>query len=191
MIRFVSSTQISDLLVPSVVKMLAKHLKLSISRIVHNIPLSNPLLEDIENNYFETMNIVRQTMTQHPLLNQICFPSSEIGYITLFVEMAKIEAGVSPKKKVRVVVVCPSGGITVGMLIIRIKNELNNIEVVDVLSLRDFNRKKLDSDIDAVITTSPSLMHKSVKVICVNPLLEKNDILKIKEQLNLRNDDEK
>jgi transcriptional antiterminator len=180
-----------DLLVPSVVKMLAKHLKLSISRIVHNIPLSNPLLEDIENNYFETMNIVRQTMTQHPLLNQICFPSSEIGYITLFVEMAKIEAGVSPKKKVRVVVVCPSGGITVGMLIIRIKNELNNIEVVDVLSLRDFNRKKLDSDIDAVITTSPSLMHKSVKVICVNPLLEKNDILKIKEQLNLRNDDEK
>lgn len=177
-----------DLLVPSVIKMFAKHLKLSISRIIHNIPLTNPLLEDIESKYFETVNVVKHIITLHPILNQICLPSSEIGYITLFVEMAKIEAGVSAKKKFRVVVVCPSGGITVGMLMIRIKNELKNIEVVDVLSLRDFNRKKLDSDIDAVITTSPSLMHKSVKVICVNPLLEKNDILKIKEQLNCRNE---
>ena len=179
-----------NLLNPMVIKMLSQHLMLSISRLGHDLPVSNPILEDIENKYSTTLEIVRQAIKQRPQLMEINFPLSELGYIALYVEMAKIEAGVIPDKKKRVVVVCPTGGITVGMLLLRIKNELPILDVVDVLSIRAFSKKKFDSEIDAVITTSPSLSHKDLKVICVNPLLERKDVVKIINQLNLGDIDE-
>lgn len=190
MLKYAGDQLGCNLVVPSVVKMLAQHLKLSISRIAHNLPVSNPILEGIENKYSDTLDMVSEAIEQWPQMRELCFPPSEIGYIALYIEMAKIEVGILPVKKKRVIVVCPTGGITVGMLIIRIKNELQNIEVVDVLSLRDFNMKKFNYELDAVITTSPSLTHKSLKVICVSPLLERNDIAKIKEELDLKDKNE-
>lgn len=174
-----------NLLNPTVIKMLSQHLMLSISRLEHDLPVTNPILEDIENKYSTTLDIVRRAIEQHSQLREINFPLSEIGYIALYVEMAKIEAGITREKRKKVVVVCPTGGITVGMLLLRIKNELPTLDVVDVLSIRSFNQKNFDSKIDAVITTSPSLSHKNLEVICVNPLLERKDVVKIINQLGL------
>jgi mannitol operon transcriptional antiterminator len=97
----------------------------------------------------------------------------------MYVEMAKIEAGITSERKKRIIVVCPTGWNNGWMLLVRIKNELPTLDVIDVLSIRDFNNKNFDSEIDAVITTSPSLSHANVQVISVNPLLERKDVFKI------------
>jgi mannitol operon transcriptional antiterminator len=100
--------------------------------------------------------------------------------------MAKNEAGVHvEKKKKNVLVVCPTGGITVGMLVLRLKNELPSINVVDVLSIREFTTRALSPDIDAVLTTAPALTNPKVKIIYVSPLLGKEDVQTITTQLNL------
>jgi len=174
-----------DLQNPMVIKMLSQHLLLSITRLRHDLPVTNPILDDIEEKYSSTLISVKKAVSQHPQLNKINFPVSELGYIALYVEMAKIEAGINTERRKKVIVVCPTGGITVGMLILRIKKELAMLDVVDVLSIRAFNRKVFNFEIDAVITTSPSLTHKDFKIICVNPLLEKKDINSIIHQLNL------
>lgn len=180
-----------NLVIPKVLKMLSQHISLSMTRIEHELPLFNPILDDIVKNYSSTLDIVKRAVSKCQKLATVNLPLSELGYIALYVEMAKIEAGISnEKRRKRVIVVCPTGGITVGMLLLRIKNELPIIDVVDVLSIREFNTKDIGSDIDAVITTSPSLVHNKLKVICVSPLLDKENVVAIVNQLKLGEDNE-
>lgn len=175
-----------DFLVPEAVKMLSQHLMLSLNRLRNGQPIYNPILDDIEKNYSASMEIVKRVVSNLPELVEFDLPLSEIAYIALYVEMAKQEAGANePRQRKKVVVVCPTGGITVGMLVLRLQNELPNINVTDVLSIREFNTKSHFSDIDAVITTSPALTHSKLKVICVSPLLGREDVITIKNQLDM------
>ncbi len=174
-----------NIITPNVVEMLSQHLKLSLMRLRNGLPIVNPILDDVERNFPATIEMVNHALGNLTELKSYCFPRSEIAYIALFVEMAKQEIGeISPRRNKNVIVVCPSGGITVGMLVMRLKNELPDINVVDVLSIREFNGRDIDPIIDAVITTSPTITHKRTKVICVSPLLSKDDIRSITHQIN-------
>lgn len=185
-LQFASEEVGCNLVIPRVVKMLSQHMALSITRLKHELPLFNPILDDIVKNYSSTLEIVKRAVGDFPKLMEMNLPLSELGYIALYVEMAKHEAGITtPRRRKKVIVVCPTGGITVGMLLLRIKNELPQLDVIDVLSIRAFNTKTIGSDVDAVITTSPSLAHNKLKVICVSPLLEEEDVITITNQLNL------
>ncbi len=175
-----------NVLVPEVIKMLSQHLMLSLNRLRNGQPIYNPILDDIEKKYAETIEIVKRAINSLAELAEFDLPLSEIAYIALYVEMAKHEAGINDRyQRKNVVVVCPTGGITVGMLVLRLQNELPNINVVDVLSIREFNTKSQFSEIDAVITTSPALKHSKLKVVCVSPLLGKEDVIVIRKQLNM------
>jgi len=83
----------------------------------------------------------------------------------------------------RVIVVCPAGGITAAMLIFRLRSELPEIESVEAMSIKDLNRHNI-ANIDAIITTAHSLVHKDIPVISVHPLLGADDLAKVRAVLN-------
>ncbi|MPN56913.1 Transcriptional regulator MtlR [bioreactor metagenome] len=109
-------------------------------------------------------------------------PMDEIAYITMYVALA-LELNKSVKKKVsvpRVVVACPSGGVTVWMLVSRLRVELPEIEIKEVISLRDINNVD-PSEVDAIIS-SAQVSARNIKSITVNPLLTEKDVKKIKQE---------
>jgi transcriptional antiterminator len=172
----------SDLTNSMVVSQLADHLSRVVIRMKFDLPIQN--------------NLTEETRKAYPLLWQATskaidevwdeagppLPMDEIAYITMYVALA-LELNKSVKKKVsvpRVVVACPSGGVTVWMLVSRLRVELPEIEIKEVISLRDINN--VDSnEVDAIIS-SAQVSARNIKSITVNPLLTEKDVKKIKQE---------
>jgi mannitol operon transcriptional antiterminator len=172
----------SDLTNSMVVSQLADHLSRVVIRMKFDLPIQN--------------NLTEETRKAYPLLWQATskaidevwdeagppLPMDEIAYITMYVALA-LELNKNVKKKVsvpRVVVACPSGGVTVWMLVSRLRVELPEIEIKEVISLRDINN--VDSnEVDAIIS-SAQVTARNIKSITVNPLLTEKDVKKIKQE---------
>jgi hypothetical protein len=81
------------------------------------------------------------------------------------------------------VVACPSGGITVWMLVSRLRSELPEIEIKETISLRDISRVN-PNEVDFLICTT-QVSSRNIRVITVNPLLGEEDIQKIHQEIEL------
>jgi hypothetical protein len=81
----------------------------------------------------------------------------------------------------RVIVVCPSGGITVWMVVSRLKNEFPEITIVDVVPLKKLSQVE-KTDLDAIITTI-NIIDSQLPVLKVSPILTKDDIALIQTKL--------
>jgi mannitol/fructose-specific phosphotransferase system IIA component (Ntr-type)/galactitol-specific phosphotransferase system IIB component len=90
-----------------------------------------------------------------------------------------------PKDKKKILVVCGEGVATAQLLASRIRAELPNIDIVQVLSLQELRRYKISKNaIDAILATIP-LNIDDVPVIIVNPFLRAEDISRLNEALEL------
>ena len=110
-------------------------------------------------------------------------PTEEIAFITMYVALA-LELNKNIEQKLpnpRVVVACPSGGVTVWMLVSRLRAELPELEIKEVISLRDIN--SIDAnEVDVIISSTP-VNSRNIQSITVNPLLTDKDIKRIKQEL--------
>ena len=106
---------------------------------------------------------------------------NECGYITMYialaVQLSKQEEDQSP----RLIIVCPSGGVTVWMLLSRIKAELPEFKVLDVVSIKELS--KVNRDKAAAIVSTVKIKDHSLPVIKVSPLLTDEDISNLKALL--------
>lgn len=153
------------------------HLKPAVHRCKYKMFLSNPLLDDIKQNYYRLFLIVKEAL----LLLHFKYPfemnDHEISYITLHFA-AEIEKGkVLFAKRLNVLLVCASGIGTAKMLHNRIITNFHNFNIIDSISYLDFF-KETTKPIDLVISTIP-LKQNTYDCILVNPLLKKDDIKKI------------
>jgi transcriptional antiterminator len=173
----------ADLTNSVVISQLADHLSRVVIRMKFDLPIQN--------------NLTEETRKAYPLLWQATskaidevwdeagppLPLDEIAYITTYVALA-LELNKNIKKTLsvpRVVVACPSGGVTVWMLVSRLRTELPDLEILEVISLRDINRFN-SSHIDAIISTA-QVNSRDIKTITVTPLLNEKDIKQIKQEL--------
>ncbi len=111
-------------------------------------------------------------------------PAEEIAYITMYMALA-LELNKNAEHKLvtpRVVVACPSGGVTVWMLVSRLRMELPDLEIKEVISMREINRINPE-EVDAIIS-STVVNSRKIKSITVNPLLPEQDVKRIKHELD-------
>lgn len=164
---------------------LALHLKSVIIQLLFDLPIRNPLLEHIKRQYYYLFQVARKSSVIFQEKTGLSVPEEEIGYITLHLGAAMEGLRFQNENKKRILIVCIEGVATAWLLVSRIRAELPEIEIVQVLSLLDLRRQKASRIvIDAIVATVPFEMG-NMPVITINPLLRPEDISKLRECLGL------
>jgi transcriptional antiterminator len=167
----------------SVTGKLAAHLQRYMARVRYGVHTNNRFLEDVRGSYPELFQVVQEVTASLQGFLGGPLPEEEMAFITMYAEMAiQLHRSQQQSRRPRVIVVCPTGGITASMLMFRLRSELPDIDAIEVVSIRDLNRQYL-VDIDAIITTAHSLSHKDVPVISVHPLLGVDDVARVRAVL--------
>lgn len=145
------------------------HLRPTINRLEYGLNLTNPIIDEIKQNYPEIYgvawltNIVFERYLNKPITE------AEIGYIVLHL-CAAVER---QKKPLRAILVCTSGIGTSQLLAVRIERLFRQIEIKEITSIMSLNEKKL-KDIDVIISTVQFMTDKPLLII--SPLLTQKDI---------------
>lgn len=174
----------ADLNHPEVLSRLAEHLSRTMIRMRHGLPIRNPLEKEVRLAYPTIWEAAARTGEMLAPELQVSLPAEEIAFITMYVSMAQdLNRRLKKKHGPRVIVACPTGGVTVWMLLSRLRNELPELEIVGVVSLLHLH--KVDPHrIDAIISTV-ELTYRDLPVITISPLVSEEDVVRIRRELRL------
>lgn len=167
---------------PELLERMQKHLGNMLVRFKYNLPIDNPFANDVIRSYPDIWQAtVDAIKTLSPELGDLS--REETAFLAMYFVLARQmeENGKNKKHSPRVIVVCPTGGVSVWMLVSRLKTEIPNLEIVANVSLRELSRMD-KTNVDAIITTARNVADRDLPVICVTPFLSEDDILKIKKQ---------
>ncbi|MGT2832942.1 BglG family transcription antiterminator [Streptococcus halotolerans] len=130
---------------------LLTHLEILLERLVNNIHLNNPLLEDIKTRYRDTFRLTADFMSGLPSFQKYQLSEDEIAYVALHF-MASLERQ-KESHKLNVLVICATGFGSAQMLKNRIINELGQLVTIsDVIGYYDLTNDKL-KDVDVIMST--------------------------------------
>lgn len=158
------------------------HLQAIVNRIIFDLPIKNPLLEDIKEKYGESFKAAKLAARIIQSEYYVEISEDEIGYLSIHFGAALERINYQQKQKARVAVVCSSGVGTTNLLEVRLKNEFKAVEIVKTLSSLEIEDNDILDDIDFIISTIPLNLER-IDVLEVNPFLTEEDIEKIKTHL--------
>lgn len=156
------------------------HLKVAIFRLKNNLIIDNPMLEEIKYKMSFIYSITETILSEYESVLKVKFPESEIAYIAMYFD-ALFEKNVKDKFSYKVLIVCNGGLATSSLLKTRIRTMIPEIQILDICRLRDVESSLKKYEVDFLISAVP-LVLDDYKVIQVNPLLELDDIEKIKAE---------
>jgi mannitol operon transcriptional antiterminator len=162
---------------------LATRLTLVLDQLRFGLPTRNPLLEDVKKHYPYILKVARESsVTLGDKLGK-SMPEEEIGYIAMYLvaAMERLRFPIEARCR-RILVVCNAGIATSWLLVSRIRAELPEIEIVDVISVLELQRKKDFSDIDVIVCTIPVEI-RDVPTVLVSPFLGNEDVDRLKRVL--------
>jgi transcriptional antiterminator len=159
-------------------KGLLMHIKAALNRVLHEIPVKNPLLDNIKSSYVSSFEAAVASSEVIKERYKAIVDESEIAYIALHFEAAAERKRSRNSAKSRVLIICSSGIGTSQLVASKLKRVFDNLEIVDIVSSQSIDEDKLNG-IDFIITTIP-LMISLIPVIRVNPLLLEEDLENIK-----------
>lgn len=158
---------------------MTKHLEKMLMRLEYNLPIENPFANEVIRSYPDIWQAtVDAIKTLSPELGDLS--REETAFLAMYFVLAnQMENDGKNKRAPRVIVVCPTGGVSVWMLVSRLKTEIPNLDIKANISLRELTR--IDkTNVDAIITTTQNVTDRDLPVICVTPFLPEEDIVKIK-----------
>ena len=169
---------------------LYNHIQPLLYRLKHQITIKNDLLKDIESEYTETFKQVAQVsqlVQQEFHTNHIS--KDEIGFLTLYFVKYK---ELIPIKR-RVLIMCSSGVGTSELLKVKVRKAFPELEIVAVVSARQYQKKQTQfSKIDLILTTVHLTMPSEIPMILVNSVFTKQDENRVKAMLGeIKNGSEK
>ncbi len=127
-----------------VINTLYQHFKPAYFRMKYRIPITNPLLDQIQREHHELYTIVKELLQPIGSLLSIRIPEEEIGFITIhFGALLEKPKQVVPKKK-RAIVVCPSGISSSLMVKHLLESLFSEIIVEKTLSLQGYQKENVD-----------------------------------------------
>lgn len=159
------------------------HLELMIKRTRMGISVSNNLLESIKTDYKDLYSIVKKSVS---FLSRIIgkeISDEEIGYITVHIG-ATLVSMENKSQNVKAVVVCISGIGTSKILVEKIKQKIENIEIISTISSNVINEYGLSQNGVDLIISSVNIDTQDIPNVVVNPLLMKEDVFKINKIVN-------
>lgn len=149
------------------------HLVSMIYRCKLNVPVSNPLLADIKQEYSVLYSTTWLILTGIEKELGIRLTEDEVAFMMIHFQGA-IDRASSNKK---ILIVCPTGIGTSELIANRLKKVFSPQDIVEVVSLRTLYKREL-SKIDLIIS-SVQLEKVNVPVTYVSPLMSKQDLKKV------------
>lgn len=149
------------------------HLVSMIYRCKLNVPVSNPLLEEIKREYSVLYSTTWLILTGIEKELDIRLTEDEAAFMMIHFQGA-IDRASSNKK---ILIVCPTGIGTSELIANRLKKVFSPQDVVEVVSLRTLYKRDLRK-IDLIIS-SVQLEKIDIPVTYVSPLMSKQDLLKV------------
>lgn len=156
---------------------LIAHMNRALSRIRSGLLITNPISKEIEQNYQELFEIVRESSSITFL--EESFPDEEIAYLVLYIAMALDQVAAN---SFRVLVVCTSGMGSSKMLATRLDREIAEVKIKKVIALTDLSYENLE-EYDLIISTVPLYLDDHSEYIMVSPLLTKEEVAQVKERV--------
>lgn len=157
-------------------------------RIRYNVLQKNPMLSDIKTNYSLAYLIASEANTVLKTYYNKEISDDEIGFLALLFQIA-LEENSEEKKKINILIVCGSGKTTSKLLMHKYKKEfsdyIENIYTTDLIMLKEFDFSK----VDYIFSTVPIVFQVPVPIVHIGLFLETNDIIKVKNVLDLSEND--
>lgn len=164
---------------------LLAHIGPSIYRIKNELPLKNPMLDEVKTNLSSLYNIVKKN--SYIIENYTCkrISDEELGYITMHfgASLERMEQNVLCR--INAIVVCNAGIGTANILSTKLKN-MFQINIVDVIAYHQLKKTVETNDIDLIITTiNINDADLNVDVVKVSPLLNEKDIRELRNHIKM------
>ncbi|WP_051271246.1 BglG family transcription antiterminator [Shimazuella kribbensis] len=167
---------------PKLKEDLLKHLKQTYYRLKYDLVIDNPLIESIQQTYGEVFELTKKVI--HHLETYIgkALNEDEIGFLAMYFGGWLKREGTTPQARKRVMIVCGNGVSTSQLLQSQIENLLTTVDVVEILSLREFD-PCMEYDVDFIVSTIP--IHHEIPVFHVDPILTDMEKETLLNQFNL------
>lgn len=153
-------------------------------RMHFNIPLKNPLLEDIKNNYMIAYQMAASSSAVLAEYYKKEIPEDEIGYLALLFALALEQNSDNTKRRLNVLLVCASGKGSARLMKYHyqraFQDYLNEIAVCDLYELKHYDF----AHVDCVFTTVPIAHHVPVPVMEVSLFPSESEIRNLKRTLH-------
>ncbi|NPV44113.1 MAG: BglG family transcription antiterminator [Firmicutes bacterium] len=160
---------------PNLVKDLYVHLRPAVYRLKYGMKLTNPLLNEIKENY---KDVFINTLKASRVISKrfgIKVLEDEIAYLAMHFGAALERIKKKSYSPVQVIVVCSSGIGTAKILAARLESLYSNVEVIDTLSYNGLLKADKDKLKGDLILTTISIDNPPIPAIEVNPFLELED----------------
>lgn len=162
------------------------HLKPAIYRIRNNINFENSIYKEVIKKYNTLFNIVKDTITKMSIIKNI--QNDEISYLTVYFALALNRKNKSYHENIKsVIIVCNLGYGTSKLLSYSLK-ENYNIYIKNIIPFNKISEYKDFENTDYIITTMDLRnMLINTPIIKVNPILDRQDFIKLDDLGFLRN----
>ncbi|MGM9531312.1 BglG family transcription antiterminator [Intestinibacter sp.] len=161
---------------------LVNHLGPSLCRIKMGMDIRNPLLQQIKTEYKDVYDGVANIIyIIKEKLNIDEIPESEIAYLAMHFG-SSMERNLMEDVEIKAMSCCPTGIGTSRFLITKLNKKFSNLNMVDTISAINIDDEYLKQQgIDLIISTVE--LDSSIKNIVVSPLLNLEDVTKIRHVL--------
>lgn len=160
---------------------LVNHLIPAINRLSMGLDIRNPIIEEIKKHYpsiFKISSICGQLIEER---FNVKVPDTEIGYIAMHLGGAIVKNKYDYEHTYQVVISCVLGIGSSVLLKSKVEKEFPNIKVKEIIPMEKAGNDYLkDSKVDFIISTVET-SNDYKPTVCVNPLLFKEDKLKIEQ----------
>lgn len=163
-------------------KNLLVHMKPAYYRLKYGLHLQNELTQSVKTNYHDIFTLTKKVV--HHVENVVgqSVSDDEIAYIAMHFGGWLDREGVSVPTRKKALIVCESGVGTSRILQKQIEELLPTVDVVDIISVREYRDYSL-KHIDFVVTTIP-LQTRDVPIYMVRPILTAADKMLLLREIN-------
>ncbi len=158
------------------------HLKVALDQLQFDLPIRNPLLNDVKKQYPYIFEVAGESSTILGDKMGKRVPDEEIAYITMHLAAAMERLRLPIQLRRRVLVVCEAGIATAWLLVSKMRAEFPEVEIVEVISALEAQSKRDFDNIDAIVSTIP-IGSRNIPSVVVSPFLSVEDITMLRQVL--------
>lgn len=169
------------------IKNLFVHLKPAYYRIRYGIKVESILHYSVEQNYPEVYRLTKKVIHHFEKLINKPVNDNELAYIAIhFGGWLRREGITLNSDRKKLLIVCTSGLGTSRILESQLEGIVSNVDIVGVVTLRDYEKK--DLSVDFIVSTVP-LPDKGIPVFVSKPILDNKDKERLLRKINSLNNE--
>lgn len=160
------------------------HLKSAYYRLIYDIPVNNPVAEQVMERYPEIYQITQQVIHHLEAVVRKPVPKNEIAFMAMHFGGWLRREGLRVRGKRKVLIVCAGGVGTSRMLQQQLEERFPAVEILRTATVRNY--RFYQDQADVIISTAPlKETSPSVPVMTVSPILTEAQLSELQRKLGL------